>query len=68
MNSPEGRRKLGEKLKQAREKLGLTQTQLAKKAGLNANYYATVERGEENISAKRLMKLEEVLGIKIFNI
>lgn len=68
MNSPEGRKKLGEKLKQAREKLGLTQAELAKKARLNANYYATVERGEENISAKRLMKLEEVLGIRIFNI
>lgn len=68
MNSPEGRKRLGEKLKQAREKLGLTQAQLAKKAELDANYYATVERGEQNISAKRLMKLEEVLRIKIFNI
>lgn len=68
MNSPEGRKKLGDKLRRARIKAKLTQTQLAEKAGLNANYYSTVERGEENISSENILKLQEVLGIKILNI
>lgn len=68
MNSPEAKKKLGEKLKNARVKAKLTQMQVAEKAGLNANYYATVERGEENISSENIMKLEEVLSVKILNI
>jgi transcriptional regulator with XRE-family HTH domain len=32
--------------KDAREKAGLTQAQLAKKAGISANYYARVERND----------------------
>ena len=68
MNSPEAKKKLGEKLKNARIKAKMTQIQVAEKAGLNANYYATVERGEENISSENIMKLEEVLSVKILNI
>lgn len=68
MNNPEAKKKLGEKLKNARLKAKMTQTQVAEKAGLNANYYATVERGEENISSENILKLEQVLGIKILNI
>ena len=67
MNSEEVKKKIGYKLKQAREKAKFTQEELAKKAGLSTNYYACVERGEESISNIRLAKLEEVLGVKIFN-
>lgn len=59
---------MGEKMKEAREKAGLTQKQLAGLAILDPNYYATVERGEENISFTRLTRVEKVLGIKILNI
>lgn len=68
MNSPEAKKKLGDKLKKARIKAKMTQVQVAEKAGLSVNYYATVERGEENISTERLLKLEDVLGIKLLNI
>jgi len=37
---------LPNKLKQAREKLGLTQVEVAEKAGINVNGYAKIERGE----------------------
>lgn len=33
------------KVQEAREKTGLTQLQVAKKVGINVNYYARVERG-----------------------
>lgn len=68
MNTPEAKKKLGEKLRKARIKAKLTQVQVAEKADLNANYYATVERGEENISSENMLKLEKVLGIKLLNI
>ncbi len=68
MNSPEGRKKLGEKLKKARQKAKLTQEQVADKSELSTGYYASVERGVENISSDNLLKLEKVLGIKLLNI
>ena len=33
-------------LREAREKAGLTQAEVAQKAGIHFNYYARVERGE----------------------
>ncbi len=49
----------------AREEKNLTQAEVAKKAGLSTNYYAAVERGEENISLDKLKKILEVLAITI---
>ena len=60
--------KLGERLKGAREKIGLTQAEVAAKAGLNANYYAVVERGEGNLSIEKLQRIMKVLGIKSLDI
>ena len=62
------RKKLGERLKNAREKLSLTQAEVATKAGLNANYYAVVERGEGNLSFEKLQRIMKVLGIKTLEI
>ena len=62
------RKKLGERLKTAREKLSLTQSEVATKAGLNANYYAVVERGEGNLSFEKLQRIMKVLGIKSLDI
>ena len=39
-------KKLAKILKDAREKAGLTQAEVAEKAGIHFNYYARVERGE----------------------
>lgn len=55
---------LGNKLKAAREKAGLSQTELAKKAGISPNYYAVVERGEKKISYEKLRPILKVLNIK----
>lgn len=41
------RKELGNKLKEARKKVGLTQAEVAE---VNTNYYARIERGEENPS------------------
>lgn len=56
---------LGKKLREAREKLGLTQVEVAEKAGISVNYYAMIERDEKIPSHKRLKILEKVLKVKI---
>lgn len=53
----------GNKLKDAREKLGLTQTEVAEKAGIHVNFYARLERGEEKPSITTVEKLSKLLKI-----
>lgn len=56
---------IGEKLRKARAAKGMTQLEVAKKAGIGTNRYAIVERGEaENITIKKLEKIVKALGIK----
>ena len=55
---------LPNKLKQAREKLGLTQVEVAEKAGINVNGYAKIERGETQPKLETVKKVMSVLKIK----
>lgn len=52
-------------LKAAREKAGLTQIELAEKAGVTRAYYADVERGRYTPSLRVLSKLSEILNIDL---
>lgn len=58
------RKELGEKLRAVREKAKLTQAEVATKAGVHVNYYARIERGEENPSFEKLQSVMKALGIK----
>lgn len=60
-----GDTKLGKNLKEARTKLELTQKQVAEKAEVNTNWYARIERGEENASLETLKKLAKILKVKV---
>ena len=51
---------IGQRIKQAREAKGLTQDQLAEKAGLSASHISVIERG---IKTPRLETLVEILNI-----
>lgn len=55
---------IGDKLKAVRQEKNLTQLDVAKKAGINGNYYAKVERGEASLSVLTLLKLVKALGLK----
>lgn len=55
---------MARKIKAVRIKKGLLQTEVAKKAGLNSNYYAKVERGEAKPSGVTLTKIIKALGVK----
>jgi transcriptional regulator with XRE-family HTH domain len=58
------RKALGEKLRDARESARLTQLDVATAAGVHVNFYARMERGEENPSFEKLQSVMKVLGIK----
>lgn len=56
---------IAEMIKEAREKVKLTQAEVAKKVGLDVTYYARIERGEIDTSGTKLLKLFKFLKIKI---
>lgn len=55
----------GEKFRNAREKLGLTQEEVAGKVGMNITNYARIERGEIEPSGSNLIKISKVLKVKL---
>ena len=57
--------KIGDVLKSAREKAGLTQLELSGMVGVSRAYYADVERGRYTPSLKLLSRLADVLGIDL---
>lgn len=61
-------KQLGETFKENREKAGLTQVEVAKKAGMDVNYYARIERGIGNPSYIKLRSIMRALKMKSLNI
>lgn len=59
--SPE---KIGNKLREARKRLGLRQVDVAEKADISVNYYARIERDEENPTIETLERVLKALKIK----
>lgn len=63
--STEARKKIGLQLLERREKLGLTQEDLAKILEINQTTVAKVERGRWSFSIDYLEKFCDVLGLNI---
>jgi transcriptional regulator with XRE-family HTH domain len=55
---------IGNALKYAREKLHLSQSDVASQANISTNYYARIERGEENFTIEVLLNLSKALNVK----
>lgn len=58
-------RELGKVIRRKRESRGLTQVELAQKAGVDRNYIGMVERGERNPSYLSLQKIAQGLGLSV---
>lgn len=56
--------KIVRKLKDKRESMSFTQVEVAQKAHINVNYYARLERGEENPSMDILLRIAKALNMK----
>lgn len=51
-----------------RESLGLSQEDLASKAGLDRTYISGVERGVRNPSLKSMQQLAKALGVELYQL
>lgn len=57
--------KFGKKVRDERMKLGLSQEELASRAGVHRTYIGMIERAEKNITLENIEKIAKALGIKI---
>jgi len=55
---------IAKRIKEIRIKKGLTQSEVAKKAGLDSNSYAKIERGINKPLGVTLVKICKALGVK----
>ena len=58
------KQQLGKKIKELRLRAGLSQEELASKAGLHRTYMSDIERGERNVSVENIGKIAKALGVK----
>lgn len=58
----------GKNIKRLRERAKLTQAEVAKKAEINSNYFAVIERGEVATSPDNLLKISKALKVDISEI
>lgn len=56
---------LGERLKEERQRAGLTQEQLADKIGTKKSYISRVENGHTDIQVSTLLKIFQGLGRRV---
>lgn len=56
--------KVAENIEKYRKQKGLTQEELAEKAGLNRSYFWDIENGR-NISIKTAYRIARALGVKV---
>ena len=61
--SRSGRIQFGRRMRVLRRDRGLSQEQLAAKAGLHRAYVGRVERGEQNISLDNILRLAAALEV-----
>ncbi len=60
--------KIAQRLKDVRLQKDLTQADVAKKASINANTYAKIERGEQAATVKMLNRIAVALNVELSDI
>ena len=59
------RKKFGEKIRKLRRAKGLSQEELAFRAGVHRNYLGGIERGERNPALDNIAAIAKALGVDI---
>ena len=57
--------KFGNKVRERRLKLGLSQEELASRAGVHRTYIGMIEKAEKNITLENIEKVAKALGLKL---
>lgn len=57
--------KFGDNVREERLKKGLSQEELARKAGVHRTYIGMIERGEKNITLTNIKKVANALDLKL---
>lgn len=57
--------KFGNKVREERAKLGLSQEELAARAGVHRTYIGMIERAEKNITLENIEKIAKALKISL---
>lgn len=57
--------RFGSKVRRERAKLGISQEELAERAGVHRTYIGMIERGEKNVTLENIAKICKGLGISI---
>ena len=57
--------KFGKKVRDERTKLGLSQEELASRAGVHRTYIGMIERGEKNITLLNMEKFASALNLEL---
>ena len=57
--------KFGQKVREERARLGLSQEELAGRAGVHRTYIGMIERAEKNITLENIEKIAKALKIRI---
>lgn len=61
-------KQLGKNIKNIREELNFSQTQLSKKAGIDRGYLSRVEKGQENPTLCYILKIKRRLKIPLYKL
>ncbi|MGC9943472.1 MAG: response regulator [Verrucomicrobiota bacterium] len=61
-------KQFGTAVRKWRDKLNLSQEELAKRAGLHRTYICDIERGTRNVSLKNVQKLADALSVPLFTL
>ncbi|WP_310551108.1 helix-turn-helix domain-containing protein [Paenibacillus glufosinatiresistens] len=61
-------KKIGQRIRDLRKQKGLSQEQLAEKAGFHFSYIGGVERAEKNITLVNLLKIADALDVQIMDL
>ena len=56
---------IGARIKEIRNKKGITQEQLSERMEINPKYLSSIERGKENPTLNTLVRLSESLGVDL---
>lgn len=56
--------KFGKKVREERARLGLSQEELAGRAGVHRTYIGMIERAEKNITLENIEKIAKALNLK----